>query len=112
MWCELCQRWETEVEWTRRHARPLTPKEEAEVRRALKRERRVPPPRPRAELCDLAEKVRQLRKALGLSQAAFARDLGVKVLAVKRWEAGKVRPRQKILKRLEELEGSNCLVND
>lgn len=110
-WCELCAQWETEAEWTKRHVRSLTPKEEA----VLTRERRVmvvstpatwPTPKPRPELSALAEKVRRLRSALGLSQSALARRLGVEVLTVKRWEAGKAQPREKILKRLEELEAS------
>lgn len=119
VWCELCRQWETESEWNRRHVRALSPAEEA----ALTRERRVvvistpatrltPNPRPairpnpRPELFALAEKVRQLRASLGLSQSALAEILGVRTLAVKRWEAGKVQPREKILKRLEKLEAS------
>lgn len=61
-------------------------------------------PQARPELSALAERIRQLRKTRGLSQSALAELLGVAPLAVKRWEAGKMQPRQKIFKRLEELE--------
>lgn len=39
------------------------------------------------------ERVVRLRRALGLSQAAFARELGVRQQTVSEWETGRYRPR-------------------
>ena len=39
------------------------------------------------------ERVARLRKALGLSQAAFASELGVRQQTVSEWETGRYRPR-------------------
>lgn len=38
-------------------------------------------------------RVRRLRRALGLSQQAFARELGVRQQTVSDWETGAYRPR-------------------
>ncbi len=40
-----------------------------------------------------AERVARLRRALGLSQAAFAHELGVRQQTVSEWETGRYRPR-------------------
>ncbi len=40
-----------------------------------------------------AERVAALRKARGLSQAAFAREMGVRQQTVSEWETGRYRPR-------------------
>jgi len=39
------------------------------------------------------ERVARLRAALGLTQAAFARKLGVRQQTVSEWETGRYRPR-------------------
>ena len=49
-------------------------------------------------------RVREVRKALGLSQGRFADELGVTLLTVHRWEAGKAVPHRASLRRLAELE--------
>ena len=40
-----------------------------------------------------AERVAELRTRLGLSQAAFAEELGVRQQTVSEWETGRYRPR-------------------
>lgn len=40
-----------------------------------------------------SERVARLRAALGLTQAAFARKLGVRQQTVSEWETGRYRPR-------------------
>ena len=49
-------------------------------------------------------RVRRVRKRLGLTQGQFAERLGVTLLTVHRWEAGKSRPQRLALRRLRELE--------
>ena len=46
------------------------------------------------------EEVAALRRALGLSQAEFARRLGVRQQTVSEWETGRYRPRGASLKML------------
>lgn len=49
--------------------------------------------------------VNQLRKRLGLTQQSLAHKLGVGIATVQRWDAGKIKPKRKVLiHRLEELE--------
>jgi len=50
--------------------------------------------------------LRQFRKSRGLSQEALARELGVSVLTVYRWEKGTM-PRQKDWHRIREATGVN-----
>lgn len=50
--------------------------------------------------------LRQFRKARGLSQEALARELGVSVLTVYRWERGSM-PRRKDWRRIREATGIN-----
>ena len=40
-----------------------------------------------------AERVARLRRAMGLTQGAFARELGVRQQTVSEWETGQYRPR-------------------
>ncbi len=40
-----------------------------------------------------APSIRALRRSLGLSQAAFARELGVRQQTVSEWETGRYEPR-------------------
>ncbi len=40
-----------------------------------------------------AARVAALRRAMGLSQAAFARELGVRQQTVSEWETGRYQPR-------------------
>ncbi len=54
----------------------------------------------------LAERVRHLRQALGLTQEQLAREIGVSFVTVNRWESGKARISAGGLKRLAELERS------
>ena len=53
---------------------------------------------------DDGRRVRVVRKRLGLTQAEFAERLGVTLLTVHRWEAGKSRPQRLARERLRELE--------
>lgn len=47
--------------------------------------------------------VKRLRLALGLTQAAFARRLGVSAVSVSGWERGRHRPVGMSLKRLRDV---------
>jgi DNA-binding transcriptional regulator YiaG len=49
---------------------------------------------------DTAEAIIALRRALGLSQAEFARRLGVRQQTVSEWETGRYRPRGASLRML------------
>ncbi len=40
-----------------------------------------------------SEDIRRLRARLGMTQEAFARELGVSVSTVQKWEGGRARPR-------------------
>ena len=53
---------------------------------------------------EFPRRVRAVRKALGFSQGRFADELGVTLLTVHRWEAGKAAPHRASLRRLAELE--------
>lgn len=50
------------------------------------------------------QRIKKLRKGLGLSQERFARLLGVSLQTVRRWESGLTRPLPIISLRLEELQ--------
>ena len=60
------------------------------------------PPAPPA--AGFGERVRRLRRSLGLSQGRLADELGVTLLTVHRWEAGKAAPHRASVRRLDELE--------
>lgn len=49
------------------------------------------------------DRIRQLRESRGLTQEQFAREVGVTVGALNRWECGKRRPTGLSVRRLEEL---------
>ena len=51
-----------------------------------------------------AEQVRTIRKRLGLTQAAFAHKLGVALLTVQRWEAGRNEPSPVLRQKLRRWE--------
>jgi transcriptional regulator with XRE-family HTH domain len=53
---------------------------------------------------DLGKRVRDLRKKLGMSQAQFAKELGVTKLSVVRYEAGQL-PRVAVLDRIARRAG-------
>jgi putative transcriptional regulator len=48
--------------------------------------------------------IKEIRNALGISQAEFARRVGVDVGTVSRWERGEVRPSQLAQQKIDELE--------
>lgn len=47
--------------------------------------------------------IKELRSRLGLTQEALARELGVSVSAVQKWEAGRASPRGLYMKALLDL---------
>jgi len=47
--------------------------------------------------------VKRLRTRLGITQEGFARELGVSVSTVQKWESGRARPRGLYLKELNRL---------
>ena len=49
--------------------------------------------------------VRELREALGLTQEELAREIGVTMMAVSRWERGLNKPSRLAYRKLQELEG-------
>ena len=53
---------------------------------------------------DMAERVKSLRFALGVSQAALAEKLHVAFSTINRWERGKTRPLPALVRLLEALE--------
>jgi putative transcriptional regulator len=55
---------------------------------------------------DLATVVRELREALGLTQEGLARELGVTVSTVFRWEKGRSQPSGLACRALERLRSS------
>lgn len=50
------------------------------------------------------ERVRRLRKALGLTQQELAEDLGTWVSVISRWERNHKRPRKVFRRQLEAME--------
>ncbi len=54
-------------------------------------------------MTDVEPDVRRIRAGLGLTQGQFAERLGVTLLTVHRWEAGKSRPQRIARDRLREL---------
>jgi transcriptional regulator with XRE-family HTH domain len=59
-----------------------------------------------------AEKIRQLRKAMGLTQHQFAAKLGVSFAAVNRWEKGRNTPQPDRLLRIQELQAEYLTTAD
>lgn len=59
-------------------------------------------------------KLREVRKELGLSQAQFAKLLGVHQTAVSQWETGRTAPETQMLMRISRLSGRPVdeLMND
>ena len=55
----------------------------------------------------IPKEIKALRKALNLTQSEFARKLKIDVITVSRWELGKQRPQQAVLKRLQRLHKKN-----
>jgi len=51
----------------------------------------------------LAEKIKELRSRLGLTQEQFAAKIGVTFSTVNRWESNKSKPSPLALRRIEEL---------
>lgn len=56
---------------------------------------------------ELGDRLRLLRKALGLSQAEFAAKLGVKQRAISHWERGDTEPSFKTLQKISEIWSVN-----
>ncbi|MCR5346443.1 MAG: helix-turn-helix domain-containing protein [Fretibacterium sp.] len=55
---------------------------------------------------DVSERIRERRKADGLSQIALAERLGMSYMTVRRWEGGKRTPRMEELQRLADALGT------
>ena len=53
---------------------------------------------------DNENEIRVIRHKLGLTQEAFAIKLGLSVMTVKRWEAGKHKPSRMARRLLEEVQ--------
>ena len=49
------------------------------------------------------EEVKRIRNLLGLSQEAFGRRVGVTLLTIHRWEAGKSKPHQSFAKTMKRI---------
>ena len=52
----------------------------------------------------LAERIRRLRKRLGLTQTELAERMGVSFASINRWENGHVEPLPAFIRELEKLE--------
>lgn len=55
------------------------------------------------EESELANKIKELRSKLGLTQEQFAAKIGVTFSTVNRWENGKGKPSPLAMRQLEEL---------
>src|SRR5215831_14600949 len=53
---------------------------------------------------EIGDRIRQIRKRLGLTQAEFAKQLGVIQVSIARYEAGRI-PRANVLERMARLAG-------
>ena len=60
----------------------------------------------------LAEKIKQLRLRLRLTQEQFAGKVGATFSTVNRWQSGKSRPSPLALRRIEELSGETSVNNN
>lgn len=56
-----------------------------------------------------ADGIKELRQKCLLSQADFAKEIGVSFSTVNRWEKGKSNPNYKTLKRIDEYCKSNSI---
>lgn len=56
-----------------------------------------------------ADGIKELRQKCLLSQADFAKEIGVSFSTVNRWETGKSNPNYKTLKRIDEYCKSNSI---
>ncbi|MGN4768701.1 helix-turn-helix domain-containing protein [Bacillus thuringiensis] len=56
-----------------------------------------------------ANRIRLIRKILGMTQKEFAKQFGVQPLAVNRWENAKQVPNEYRMRKMEQLIGSNNL---
>ncbi len=58
---------------------------------------------PKTEQNDLADKIRELRSKLGMTQEQFAAKVGVTFSTVNRWESGKSKTSPLAMRQIEEL---------
>jgi putative transcriptional regulator len=58
---------------------------------------------PKTEENDLADKIRELRSKLGMTQEQFAAKVGVTFSTVNRWESGKSKPSPLAMRQIQEL---------
>ncbi|MBK5450909.1 helix-turn-helix domain-containing protein [Bacillus sp. TH22] len=56
-----------------------------------------------------ANRIRLIRKILGMTQKEFAKELGVQPLATTRWESGHQVPNEYNMRKVERLVGKNNL---
>ena len=54
---------------------------------------------------NVGKTIRELRKALGLTQEQFAAKIGVSFSTVNRWENGKGKPSPLAMKQIQNLKG-------
>jgi transcriptional regulator with XRE-family HTH domain len=52
---------------------------------------------------EIAERVKQIRNKLGLSQRAFAKQVGATFVSIYKWENNKSKPHPMFMKKIEEL---------
>ena len=60
---------------------------------------------PKCNAVSIGERIKTLRKALGLSQEEFAEKLGKGVATIKRWESGQTIPNDKTLRLISKTFG-------
>lgn len=58
------------------------------------------------------EKIKELRHKMLLTQTEFAKELGVSLASVARWELGENEPTMKIKRKLKELFIKNNIMGD
>lgn len=99
----------SEIAALKREVKALTSQLKAAKRQIPSAEETVPAPKeggnqnPKTKFNP--EFIRQMRSALGITQAQMAQLLEVSPLSVRRWELGQARPRAAQLARIEELRG-------
>ena len=54
-------------------------------------------------MTEIADKIRHCRVSQGLTQEQLARNIGVSLNTVQRWESGKTRPSPLAMEKLQEL---------
>jgi putative transcriptional regulator len=57
-------------------------------------------------MVDIIEKIKFYRESRGWSQEQFARNIGVSLNTVQRWESGKTHPSPLAMSKLQELLGN------